>query len=462
MRAKSISASPASTADCRCSCAICRPRGRPQHLRASSSTSTAAPSPPPCRSRTASMAGPGATNCVPPGSTCGALDFHGFGQFSDPLSRDGAASRAAAPLGRAEDASRQLERAVRFIIARHGVERISLVAHSWGTHRRRALRRALPRSRRAPGALRPDRAARAARRSGCACRLAADLAAGSMDPLHRDGAARRDPRCCSRRHFDEWGERYLDSDPGSRTRSPACGEGAERRVPGHLRRLGRRASHTIPRCVRAPVAIIRGEWDSMCTDADARWLFDASRGIAAAPRHQDRPRHASDASRSRAATRCIARRRRSWRGATNRRRDHPAGDERRRRHIAATEGMHVCCHLRSPAESRTLGRVSRPREIPEAGAGEDRRLHRQRALRQPAQRGPLVVALDVARREGGDPLAHARACITACRRKAASRCSRSIICASARSRADSRPAGGQSCASSASTRPRPGPRHASR
>jgi pimeloyl-ACP methyl ester carboxylesterase len=30
-----------------------------------------------------------------------------------------------------------------------------------------------------------------------------------------------------------------------------------------------------PSRVRAPIAIIRGEWDSMCTDADARWSFDA-------------------------------------------------------------------------------------------------------------------------------------------------------------------------------------------
>ncbi len=27
--------------------------------------------------------------------------------------------------------------------------------------------------------------------------------------------------------------------------------------------------------MRAPVAIIRGEWDAYCTDEDARWLFDA-------------------------------------------------------------------------------------------------------------------------------------------------------------------------------------------
>jgi pimeloyl-ACP methyl ester carboxylesterase len=30
-----------------------------------------------------------------------------------------------------------------------------------------------------------------------------------------------------------------------------------------------------PSRIQAPVAIIRGEWDDMCPDTDARWLFDA-------------------------------------------------------------------------------------------------------------------------------------------------------------------------------------------
>ena len=32
-----------------------------------------------------------------------------------------------------------------------------------------------------------------------------------------------------------------------------------------------------PALIRAPVAIIRGEWDSLATDDDARWLFGALR-----------------------------------------------------------------------------------------------------------------------------------------------------------------------------------------
>jgi len=39
-----------------------------------------------------------------------------------------------------------------------------------------------------------------------------------------------------------------------------------------------------PSLVRSPVAIIRGEWDGMCTDRDARWLFDA---LNASPMRRD-------------------------------------------------------------------------------------------------------------------------------------------------------------------------------
>jgi pimeloyl-ACP methyl ester carboxylesterase len=39
-----------------------------------------------------------------------------------------------------------------------------------------------------------------------------------------------------------------------------------------------------PRLIQAPVAIIRGNWDSLCTDADAAWLFDA---LSAAPIRRD-------------------------------------------------------------------------------------------------------------------------------------------------------------------------------
>jgi len=90
-------------------------------------------------------------------------------------------------------------------------------------------------------------------------------------------------RYLSRPHFDEWGERYLDTDPASRTRSPAAVKvpsGAFRDI--HDAWAGELAYD--PARLRAPVAIVRGEWDGMCPDADARWLFDA---LSASPMRRD-------------------------------------------------------------------------------------------------------------------------------------------------------------------------------
>src|SRR5262245_27411789 len=60
------------------------------------------------------------------------LDFQGFG-LSDPYPDMAQPAEGSAPLGRADTASRQAETAVRFIANHHGVSRISIIAHSWGT-----------------------------------------------------------------------------------------------------------------------------------------------------------------------------------------------------------------------------------------------------------------------------------------------------------------------------------------
>jgi pimeloyl-ACP methyl ester carboxylesterase len=66
-------------------------------------------------------------------------------------------------------------------------------------------------------------------------------------------------------------------------RPPVC----RRREP----RRRRRTSHTRaavfqhePSRITAPLCILRGAWDSLCTDADAAWLFDA---CTAAPLKRD-------------------------------------------------------------------------------------------------------------------------------------------------------------------------------
>jgi pimeloyl-ACP methyl ester carboxylesterase len=201
------------------------------------------------------------------------LDFHGFGCFSDPYPEMQQPAEGAPPLGRAEDASRQLEQAILFITAHHDLTRVSLISHSWGTIIAGRFAARAPESvdrlvffgpiaRRSPGKSAP--------------RFPAWRLISLKDQWDRfvgDVPLEETP-VLSRRYFDEWGQAYLDVDPESRTRSPAAVK-----VPsGAFQDIYDAWSGQLaydPGRIRAPVAIIRGEWDSMCTDQDAAWLFDA-------------------------------------------------------------------------------------------------------------------------------------------------------------------------------------------
>ena len=77
----------------------------------------------------------------------------------------------------------------------------------------------------------------------------------------------------SRRHFDEWGECYLDTDPASRTRTPAAVKTPSGAFQDIFDAWAGRFPYD-PGLIQAPTAIIRGTWDSMCTDADATFLLN--------------------------------------------------------------------------------------------------------------------------------------------------------------------------------------------
>ena len=207
------------------------------------------------------------------GFHCWGLDFHGFGRFSDPYPEMAEPAENHAPLGRAEDASRQLEQAVRFICAHHRVPRISLIAHSWGSivsgrfagqHPRLVERLVYF----GPIAWRAPRAD--------SQRLSGWRLISLKDQWDRFTAdlPPREPPVLSKRQFDEWGEAYLDIDPESRTRSPP----AVKTPSGAFQDIYDAWAGELaydPALVRAPVAIIRGEWDGMSTQEDANWLFHA-------------------------------------------------------------------------------------------------------------------------------------------------------------------------------------------
>jgi len=104
-----------------------------------------------------------------------------------------------------------------------------------------------------------------------------------MGTVRRRRPGRRSAGICRARISTNGASSYLDTDPASRTRSPAAVKvpsGAFRDI--HDVWAGELAYD--PARLRAPVAIVRGEWDGMCPDADARWLFDA---LSASPMRRD-------------------------------------------------------------------------------------------------------------------------------------------------------------------------------
>jgi pimeloyl-ACP methyl ester carboxylesterase len=176
-------------------------------------------------------------------------------------------------LGRAEAASRQLEHAARFICEHHGVSKISIIAHSWGTI---ATGRFAGRC--------PDlverlvffgpitwRQKNAEPQSFPGWRLVSIK--DQWDRFTAEVPA-DEPAVLSKRHFEEWASLYMDTDPNSRTRSPA----SVKTPSGPWQDIASSGAGDFaydPGLIQAPLAIIRGEWDSLATDSDARWLFDA-------------------------------------------------------------------------------------------------------------------------------------------------------------------------------------------
>jgi pimeloyl-ACP methyl ester carboxylesterase len=202
------------------------------------------------------------------------FDFLGFGA-SDRYPEMNAPADANQPLCCTQDASEQLEAAVRFILAQHGVPRLSLITHSWGSMPAGRLAARLPDL--------VDRLVlfgpitqRPPRRDEKPPAVPAWRVVTLTDQWERfvEDVPASEPPVLDRAHFADWGERYLDSDREARQRKPPSvkipsGPYADILVAWH----GELTYD--PAAIRLPVAIIRGAWDGLVTDNDARWLFDA-------------------------------------------------------------------------------------------------------------------------------------------------------------------------------------------
>ncbi|CCE11430.1 putative monooxygenase (fragment) [Bradyrhizobium sp. STM 3843] len=202
------------------------------------------------------------------------LDFYGFGH-SDRYPEMDEPAADGSPLCATDDAALQIEAAVRFILGHQNIEKLSLISHSWGSmpaglfagrHPARTDRLVMfaPIARRGP------------RRYEKAAPFPAWRIVTLEDQWNRfvEDVPAHEPPVLSRVHFDEWGQRYLDSDPESRAREPSGVKTPLGPFSEILKAWHGRLAYD-PAAVQAPVAIIRGEWDGLIPDEDARWLFDA-------------------------------------------------------------------------------------------------------------------------------------------------------------------------------------------
>ncbi len=193
------------------------------------------------------------------------LDFAGYGGSERP---------ASLRFGDAEDAVGQIARTIAYIRAVRGGARVNIVAHSWGT---------IPAS------------MAAARDPEAIERLAL------FGPiLLRDGVEDAAPAAAwrlitveeQRQRFDRdtpagvssilaepdlrrWGEVWLATDPSAATRTPhavCVPTGPQRDIAAIW---SSRALYD-PAAIAAPTLIVRGAWDSLCTDADVARFITAS------------------------------------------------------------------------------------------------------------------------------------------------------------------------------------------
>jgi pimeloyl-ACP methyl ester carboxylesterase len=202
-----------------------------------------------------------------------ALDYVGYGG-SDRYAAMVEAADVNPPLCRAEEASQQIERAAEFILEHSNLSSVSIIAHSWGanaaalmTIRRPELVDRLVMF--GPVTHRPGARAQAPFVPAWQYitvedwwkTFMADVPSGEKPILDEQ-------------HFKVWGQAYLACDTESGQRSPnsvktpwgALTDVSELWSGGKLFE---------PAEIKVPTLIVRGEWDSYSTDADAKWLFDS-------------------------------------------------------------------------------------------------------------------------------------------------------------------------------------------
>lgn len=180
------------------------------------------------------------------------------------------------PAGRIGDAVAQLERVVAAVRERNGGRPVCLVAHSWGGAVAARYAGLHPQDVKALVLFAPivARAPRAAPARPAAPPSYLPVTLWAQYRRFVEDVPRGEPQVLGEPHFEAWGAAWLASDPLAETRVPPSVA-----VPsGPLADIGALWSGQElydPSLVVAPTLLARGEWDSLCTDADAQRLLSA-------------------------------------------------------------------------------------------------------------------------------------------------------------------------------------------
>jgi pimeloyl-ACP methyl ester carboxylesterase len=209
-----------------------------------------------------------------------AFDFAGFGESGRYAAMTEPADRHP-PLLRAAEAARQIGPVLEVMAREIGLARVSLVAHSWGG---------------APAALaaiaQPERIDRLVLFRPVARPTGAAVPAGlpAWADITNEAQYRRFVEDVPKDHapvlegFDRWAPAYLASDPDAAARTPPAVRVPYGPAADYIEaRVGRLAWD--PARLTRPLSIVRGAWDSVCSDADATLILDAA---TAAPSRHDR------------------------------------------------------------------------------------------------------------------------------------------------------------------------------
>lgn len=197
-----------------------------------------------------------------------AFDFAGYGGSDRYATMDG--PQEGEPAGCADPAAKQVGRVVELICAVTGRNAISLIAHSWGSMPAALFATRVPGRidslclfgpvlHREGSEIRPAVRWRLITLEAQLARFRADAPPGHPPVLIEP-------------ELELWGPAYLATDPAAHSYAPPAVK-----VPGGPDAdVAAAWSGQLPynaTAVRAPTLVVRGEWDSLCTDADARWLL---------------------------------------------------------------------------------------------------------------------------------------------------------------------------------------------